>query len=44
MSSPTLRGSGRSKAAGAELEAICRRCTSPLGFIDGFKRTVRIDS
>jgi len=29
----TLRGSGRSKAAGAKLEVACRRCTSPLGRI-----------
>jgi hypothetical protein len=26
----TLRGSGRAKAAGVALKAICRRCTSPL--------------
>jgi len=29
----TLRGSGRMKAAGAEFEFICRRCTSPFNIV-----------
>jgi len=36
VSRPTRHGSERTKAAGAEFKAVCRRCTLPLAvFVSG---------